>query len=82
MEVNVIEKDKFMLKLEFSENDQAILNLMKSALWKNNSTDAAGFRIEHPETSKPVFILRTKRKPAKDVWNDTIKDLIKQVKEI
>ncbi|MBD3263190.1 hypothetical protein GF374_02315 [Candidatus Woesearchaeota archaeon] len=82
MEVNVLEKEKNKLKIEFSENNQAILNLIKSELWKNSSTEAAGFRIEHPETSKPIFILRTKRKSAKSVWNDTIKDLTKQIKAI
>ncbi len=79
MEVEVLNKEKNELKLQFSEADQGFLNLIKSALWQNSATDIAGFKIEHPQASKPVFILKTKGKEAKKVWNEALDSISEQL---
>jgi DNA-directed RNA polymerase subunit L len=77
MDVKVLEREKNSLKVKFEEIDQGILNLIKTALWKNSSTEMAGFRIDHLEDGHPVFLLKTKGKAAKDVWNKTVDGLVK-----
>jgi len=82
MEIEVLKKGKNELNIQFSEIDQGVLNLIKSSLWQDNATEVASFRIDHPETGKPVFILRTKGKEAKKVWNDAIDRLGKQIDKL
>ena len=74
--------DKNELKVEFSEKDEGFLNLVKTALWEQSETEMAGFRIEHPEVSKPVFFLRVKSgKDAKKVWNSALDLVSEQLSE-
>lgn len=82
MEVEVLKKAKNELKLQFSEINQGILNLIKSSLWQDNATQIASFRIEHPEVGRPIFMLRTKGKEAKKVWNDAINKLGSQTDKL
>jgi len=81
METNVLEtSDKNELKVEFSEKDEGFLNLVKTALWEQSETEMAGFRIEHPEVSKPVFFLKVKSgKDAKKVWNSALDSISEQL---
>ena len=82
MEIEVLKKDKNEIKLQFSEIDQGILNLIKSSLWEDNATKVASFMIAHPEIGKPVFLLKTKGKEAKKVWNDAIEKLNTKVDKL
>lgn len=82
MEVEVLKKGKNELKVQLSENNQGILNTIKSTIWQDNATQVAGFHIEHPEKGKPVFTIKTKNKEAKKVWNDAIDKLNKQVDKL
>lgn len=78
MEVNILDNEKGELKVEFSEKDEGFMNLVKTALWEQSETEMAGFRIEHPEVSKPVFFLKVKSgKDAKKVWNAAL-DLVSE----
>ena len=52
-------------KLEFEKKDEGFLSLVKKYLWEDKATEMAGYKIDHPEVGKPVFILRTKGKNAK-----------------
>ena len=82
MEVEVLKKGKTELKIQVNENNQGILNTIKSELWQDNATQIAGFHIEHPEKGKPVFTIKTKNKEATKVWNDAIDKLNKQVDKL
>jgi DNA-directed RNA polymerase subunit L len=86
MEATVLKEDKDSLQVELSEADHGLLNVIKEALWKQSGVEVASFRLEHPEVSKPVFVLKTKGKDAKKVWNSALEsissDLEKFEKEI
>lgn len=75
MEVEILKEEKDALQLTFSETDQGLLNMVKEALWKQSGVEIAAFKLDHPEISKPVFVLKTKGKDAKKVWNSAIESL-------
>jgi DNA-directed RNA polymerase subunit L len=79
MEPTIIESKKDLLKLSFKEIDQGFINLVKTKLWEDKSTEIAGFKVTHPESGELVFTLRTKSKDAKKVWNDTLASLSKDI---
>lgn len=82
MEVEVLKKEKNNLELKFNERNQGILNLIKSTLWQDKATQVASFRIEHPEIGQPIFVLKTKGKEAKKVWNDALEKLASQIDKL
>lgn len=73
MEIKMLESKKNLLKIEFKDKDEGFLNFVKKYLWMDKSTELAGYKIDHPEVGKPVFVLKTKGKSAKTVWNDALK---------
>lgn len=86
MEYTVLKDEKDELQVELSEADHGFLNMIKEAIWRESGVEIASFRLEHPEVSKPVFILKTKGKEAKKVWNSALdsisSDLEKFEKEL
>ena len=89
MKINVLESEKDLLKVEFEKKDEGFLNLIKKYVWQDKATELAGYKIDHPEVGKPVFVLKTKSKAAKKVWNDAlttakkdIEDFEKELKKI
>jgi DNA-directed RNA polymerase subunit L len=89
MEYEILKEETHELQVQFSEIDHGFLNLIKEAIWQQSGVEMASFRLEHPEVSKPLFVLKTKGKDAKKVWNlalDSAKDqldkLSKELKKL
>ena len=78
MKPTILKTEKNLLKIELEHLDQGILNAIKAQLWQDSATQTAGFKTNHPDVDKPVFILRTKGKDAKKVWNSAISELKKK----
>ncbi len=72
MEYEVLKEETHELQIQFSEIDHGFLNLIKEALWQQPGVEMASFRLEHPEVGKPLFIVKTKGKDAKKIWNSAI----------
>jgi len=79
MEVKILKDEKDELQIELSETDEGFLNLIKNAVWQQSGVEFAGFRIEHPETSKPIFIIKSKGKKAKDIWNAALESISEEL---
>ncbi|MEK6807940.1 MAG: RpoL/Rpb11 RNA polymerase subunit family protein [Nanoarchaeota archaeon] len=80
MELTVIESTKNELKVQFSEKDEGFMNLIKTALWEQSETEMAGFKMDHPTVSLPVFTLKVKDgKDAKKVWNASLDSISEQL---
>ena len=75
MKVEVLKDEKDELRLKFDSRDQGFLNLIKEAVWKQSGVEMAGFKTEHPEVGMPEFIIKTKGKKAKDVWNAALETI-------
>ncbi len=71
MEVTVTQSDKNKMVLEATK-DQGFLNLVKAAVWEQSGVEQAGLRIKHPEDKTAEFVLKTKTKEPKKVWNDAL----------
>lgn len=82
MKVKALESKKDSLKVEFDKKDEGFLSLIKKYLWQDKATELAGYKIDHPEVGKPVFVLKTKGKEAKKVWNDALTSVKKDLEEL
>ena len=82
MQIEVLEKEKNKLKVKFSEIDYGLLSVISDQLWKEKSVDIAGFKLDHPQVGEPVFILKTKGKDAKTIWNSAIDKISEEVKDM
>lgn len=69
----ILESEKDKLVLKFEPFDQGTLNLVKQKLWEDSATTMAGFKVTHPEVGFAKFVLNTKAKAPKTVWNSAIK---------
>lgn len=81
MEFKLVESTKDKLVMEFEQFDQGILNLVKHELWNDEATELAGFKITHPEIGHAKFVLRTKGKSPKTVWNLALKRATEQAEQ-
>ena len=79
MDINILKDEKDELHIEFSETDEGFLNLLKNAVWQQSGVDFAGFRVEHPETSKPIFIIKGKK--AKDIWSSAVETVSEELEK-
>jgi len=84
MQVKIREQEKNRLVLEFDERDHGILNLIKKTIWEvgGEHIEFAGYQIAHPEVSNPIFILKTKGKDAKAIWNAAISSAMKSADQL
>jgi DNA-directed RNA polymerase subunit L len=82
METEVLKDEKHELQVKFSEIDHGFLNLIKEAVWQQSGVEIASFRVEHPEVGEPVFILKTKGKEAKKVWNSALELISEQLDKL
>jgi len=82
MEYEILKEETHELQIQFSEIDHGFLNLIKEAIWQQSGVEIASFRVEHPEVSKPLFILKTKGKDAKKVWNSAIDAIAEQLEKL
>ncbi len=78
MKPTIVKSEKNELVIEFDEIDQGMLNAINDAVWQQKGIDQAGFKVDHPEVSKPVFIIKTSGSDAKKIWNSAIDELAKQ----
>ena len=82
MEYEILKEETHELQIQFSEIDHGFLNLIKEAIWQQSGVEMASFKVEHPEVSKPLFILKTKGKDAKKVWNSAIATIEEQLEKL
>ena len=82
MEINVLEEKKNRLVLEVKGEGHGLCNLLNKAVWKDKSTNIAGYSIDHPLSGVPRVIVETDGKKApKDVLKGAIKNLRKECDE-
>jgi DNA-directed RNA polymerase subunit L len=82
MEYEILKEETHEMQIQFSEIDHGFLNMIKEAVWQQSGVEMASFRIEHPEVSKPLFILKTKGKDAKKIWNSALAAIDEQLEKL
>ena len=76
--MEIISKQKNLLKVSFKPFDQGLLNAVNDKIWENKDIESSGFQITHPEVGEAIFTLRTKSKEAKSIWNSALNSLKKE----
>ena len=79
MEPEILESKAGKQVLKFKPFDQGTLNLVKQELWSDSATQMAGFKVTHPEIGYARFVLKTKGKAPKVVWNSALKRAVTRV---
>ena len=62
MEIRFIEKDASRIKFEIQGEGHTLSNALRDELWKDKLVEVAGYSIEHPLVSSPIFTLQTNNK--------------------
>ncbi len=81
MEINVLQQDKNKLKFEIVGEDHTLCNLLRKELWENSNVNVAGYSLEHPVVSNPVFVIESKKDPKKILLN-TINSINKKLVDL
>ncbi len=81
MELKVLEHSKNKLKIEMKGEDHTFCNALKEELWNDKDVKAAGYFIENPIMTQPVFIIESSGEPKKALA-EAIERLQKQNKEL
>ncbi len=79
--MEILSKQKTLLKISFKPIDQGLLNAVNDKIWEDKNVESSGFQVTHPEVGEAIFTVRTKSKDAKAVWNAAITALKKEFTE-
>lgn len=79
--MEILSKQKTLLKISFKPIDQGLLNAVNDKIWEDKNVESSGFQVTHPEVGEAIFTVRTKSKDAKAVWNAVITALKKEFTE-
>ncbi|MCL4373428.1 MAG: hypothetical protein M1360_00270 [Candidatus Marsarchaeota archaeon] len=88
MDIKVVKNEGNEVWLEFQSGDLTVPDFIAGALLDRSSIEFAGVRKDHPETGKPVLVVKAKRNAkdellkALDELDDELKDIGAQVSKI
>jgi DNA-directed RNA polymerase subunit L len=80
MKLNLIKDEDKELAIEFDTSDFTIPDLLADELLEDSNVEFAGVSKDHPETGKPVLLIRGKK--AKASLMDAIERLDKSFGEL
>lgn len=81
MKLNLIRNEDKELAVEFDTSDFTIPDLIADELLEDSNVEFAGVSKDHPETGKPVLVIRAKKSPKASLM-DAIERLDKSFGEI
>lgn len=67
MKINVKRDEGKELDIEFETSDLTIPDLLASELLTSDSVEFAGVSKDHPETGKPLLVIKSKRSAKSDL---------------
>jgi len=81
MKLNLIKEEDKELVIEFDTSDFTIPDLIADQLLEDSNIEFAGVSKDHPETGKPVLVIKGKKNPRSSLA-DAIEKLDKSFGEI
>ncbi len=81
MKPHVIENDKYQLKIEIGGEGHSFCNLLRKTLLEDEAVDFAGYIIDHPLLSNPVFTIKTKNRQANVVLREALERMLAHTEE-
>ena len=82
MKTNVIKNEGKELRLEFETTDSTIPELLTAKLLEESDVAFAGVERDHPQTGKPILVLKTNKKKPADMLQSAIEKLEEDFSEI
>lgn len=83
MKVIILEETKDLLRFEIEGEDHTFCNALRSELWLFKEVTLAGYTMDHPLVTRPVFVVGTdgKESPRKVLLKavDSLKEKNKQL---
>jgi DNA-directed RNA polymerase subunit L len=67
MKINVKKDEGKELQIEFETSDLTIPDLIANELLANSNVEFAGVSKDHPETGKPLLVIKSKRSAKTDM---------------
>ena len=81
MDINVLESEKNLLKIELIGKTHTMANALVKELWNDSETVVAGYNVKHPQVSNAILVLETKKKDPKKVLVDALKRMDKNYQD-
>ncbi|MHA1239098.1 MAG: RpoL/Rpb11 RNA polymerase subunit family protein [Candidatus Odinarchaeia archaeon] len=82
MEIEVISQSKDEIKLKIVGEGHTLLNLLKSAIFEDESVSVAGYDKEHPMVEKAILHVKTNGdKDPVQIIRESAKKIIKKIRE-
>ena len=81
MKLNLIKDEDRELVIEFDTSDFTIPDLLADELLEDSNVEFAGVSKDHPETGKPVLVIKGKKNPKSSLM-DAIERLDKNLGEL
>ncbi|MDP7282634.1 MAG: DNA-directed RNA polymerase subunit L [Candidatus Undinarchaeales archaeon] len=60
MELKILKDEKDLLEVELVGETHTLTNVLKDICNEDKSIDSASYRVDHPMTSNPILVIRTK----------------------
>ena len=81
MKVRVLEKGRYLLKLEIENIDPIIFHMMNHHMENEPNVEISGYQIVHPMSNKYVYIIRVRRGTPKKYMIEALEKILKDLKE-
>ncbi|MCL5433752.1 MAG: hypothetical protein M1538_02110 [Candidatus Marsarchaeota archaeon] len=75
MKINIIKNEDYELQIEFEERTLVFPDLIANRLLEYSEVEFAGVNKSHPGVDRPLLVLKTKKKKAKDVLKKALEDM-------
>jgi DNA-directed RNA polymerase subunit L len=82
MELNFKKDESKELMIEFDTGDLTLPDLIADRLNKNGDVSFAGVYKEHPEIGKPMLVIKTEKKKAREVLQKALEDIEGECEEM
>lgn len=82
MELSVVKETENQLVFELIGEDHTFCNLLRDTLWEDKSVDMAAYKLDHPLTRKPTFMLIVKKGEPRSVLKRTAEKITARFSEL
>lgn len=82
MEIKVIKEDQNTLLIEFPNESETFVNLLRDELWNVKGVLEAAYIREHPELSFPKLWIKTEKISPKEALKIAIKELLEKLSKL
>ncbi|MFH7902939.1 MAG: DNA-directed RNA polymerase subunit L [Candidatus Aenigmatarchaeota archaeon] len=82
MEFKILREEENVLLIEFINESETFLNLLREELWNIKGVIEAAYIKEHPELSNPKLWIKTENISAREALKSAINNLIEKFEKL